>query len=158
MPEQPLSFFIAGIMQGSFHEMALHDQSYRTELTGLLERHFPGCRVYDPFARHSNSVAYDDAKGRETFLMHNRMCGSEVDVLIAFVPEASMGTAIEMWEAYKNGAVVLTIGPLKVNWAVKFLSDAVYHDLSAFLAALESGEINALIASKERARNASDRS
>lgn len=153
MDEQPLTFFIAGIMQGSFREMALHDQSYRTELTVLLERHFPGCRVYDPFAHHSNSVAYDDVKGREIFLMHNRMCGREVDVLIAFVPEASMGTAIEMWEAYKNGAVVLTIGPLKVNWAVKFLSDAIYHDLPSFLAALESGEINALVTSRDASRD-----
>ena len=153
MDEQPLSFFIAGIMQGSFREMALHDQSYRTELTTLLTKHFPDCRVYDPFAHHSNSVAYDESKGRETFLMHNRMCGSEIDVLIAFVPEASMGTAIEMWEAYKNNAVVLTIGPLKVNWAVMFLSDAIYRDLPDFLAALESGEINDVITSKKAIKN-----
>lgn len=69
-------------------------------------------------------------------------CGNEVDVLIAFVPEASMGTAIEMWEAYKNAAVVLTISPLAVNWAVRFLSDMIYRDLPEFFAALESGEIN----------------
>ena len=142
MNEQPLKFFIAGIMQGSFREMALHDQSYRAELTALLEKHFPGCVVYDPFAHHSSSTDYDDAKGRKTFLMHNRMCGSEIDVLIAFVPEASMGTAIEMWEAWKNGAIVLTISPLQVNWAVKFLSHAIYPDFPTFLAALESGEIN----------------
>ena len=148
MDEQPLSFFIAGIMQGSFREMALHDQSYRTELTALLTKHFPGCQVYDPFTHHSNSVAYDESKGRETFLMHYRMCGSEIDVLIAFVPEASMGTAIEMWEAYKNNAVVLTIGPLKVNWAVMFLSDAIYCDLPEFLAALESGEIHKIVSKK----------
>ena len=148
MDDRSLLFFIAGIMQGSFREMALHDQSYRAELTALLERHFPGCRVYDPFANHSNSIAYDESKGRETFLMHNRMCGSEVDVLIAFVPEASMGTAIEMWEAWNKGALVLTISPLRVNWAVKFLSHAIYPDLSAFLAALESGEINEIIANR----------
>jgi len=73
------------------------------------------------------------------------MCGSEVDVLIAFVPEASMGTAIEMWEAWKNKAVVITISPLKVNWAVRFLSHAIYPDLLAFFAALDSGEITAMI-------------
>ena len=155
MSQQPLSFFIAGIMQGSFREMALHDQSYRAELAELLKKHFPDSEVYDPFANHSNSIAYDDAKGRETFLRHNEMCGTETDVLIAFVPEASMGTAIEMWEAWKNGAVVLTISPLKVNWAVKFLSHAIYDDLPVFLAALESGEINDLVASMATCRKKS---
>ena len=150
MNDQPMTFFIAGIMQGSFHKMALHDQSYRTELTRRLGEKFPDSRVYDPLAHHANSVDYDDAKGRKTFFMHNRMCGSEVDVLIAFVPEASMGTAIEMWEAWKNNAVVITISPLKVNWAVCFLSHAIYPDLPAFLAALDSGEIAALIDSVKR--------
>jgi len=139
------TFFIAGIMQGSFHEMALHDQRYRTELARRLGESFPDSRVYDPLAHHANSVDYDDAKGRETFFTHNRMCGGEVDVLIAFIPEASMGTAIEMWEAWNNNAVVITISPLKVNWAVRFLSHAVYPDLSAFFAALDSGEIAALL-------------
>ena len=27
MPEQPLTFFIVGIMQGSFRKMLLHDQT-----------------------------------------------------------------------------------------------------------------------------------
>jgi hypothetical protein len=68
-----------------------------------------------------------------------------VDVLIAFVPEASMGTAIEMWEAYQGGAVVLTISPLVVNWAVCFLSHAIYPDLAAFLEALKCGKIAEII-------------
>ena len=38
------------------------------------------------------------------FERHNDMC-REVDVVIAFVPEASMGTAIEMWEAYQHGGL-----------------------------------------------------
>ena len=68
------------------------------------------------------------------------MC-REVDVLLAFVPEASMGTAIEMWEAYQHGAAVITISPLEHNWAVKFLSHALYVDMPAFEAALENGEV-----------------
>ena len=63
------------------------------------------------------------------------MC-REIDVLLAFVPEASMGTAIEMWEAHQHGAAVITISPLKHNWAVKFLSHALYADLPEFEAAL----------------------
>ena len=49
-----------------------------------------------------------------------------------------MGTAIEMWEAYQHGAAVITISPLKHNWAVKFLSHAIYLDMATFEAALAS--------------------
>jgi len=84
-------------------------------------------------------VEYDEQRGREVFFGHNQMC-REVDVLVAFVPEASMGTAIEMWEAYKNGRTVVTISPLQHNWSVKFLSHLRYLDLGQFAAALESGD------------------
>ncbi len=134
-----MRFFLAGIMQGSHTEATVHDQQYRQHLKELLAEHFPEADVYDPFADHENSIDYDEPSGRTVFMRHNEMCG-QVDVLVAFVPEASMGTAIEMWEAYRHGAAVLTISPLKLNWAVKFLSHKIYPDLPAFEAAVRSGE------------------
>ena len=127
-------------MQGSHTESRLHAQDYRQRLTRLLEAHFPEAEIYDPRANHSKSLGYDDGTGRSVFFHHNRMC-REVDVLLAFVPEASMGTAIEMWEAHQHGAAVITISPLKHNWAVKFLSHAIYADVEGFEAALQSGEV-----------------
>jgi hypothetical protein len=79
------------------------------------------------------------------------MC-REIDVLLAFVPEASMGTAIEMWEAHRHGAAVITISPLKHNWAVKFLSDALFADIPAFEAALRSGAVGRIVATKGAGR------
>jgi hypothetical protein len=135
-----MRFFLAGIMQGSHTEALLHDQEYRQRITRSLEAHFPQAEVYDPRADHAESLDYDDVRGRSVFFRHNLMC-REIDVLLAFVPEASMGTAIEMWEAYQHGAAVITISPLRHNWAVKFLSHAVYADLPAFEAALQRGEV-----------------
>ena len=137
---QSLRFFIAGIMQGSHAEPMMHDQDYRSRLKALLVGHFPDARVYDPLTDHSGSIDYGKQKGRDVFFGHNRMC-SDVDVLVAFVPEASMGTAIEMWEAYTHGAVVITISPLAVNWAVRFLSHFLFEDVTRFEAALVSGEL-----------------
>ena len=94
--------------------------------------------MYDPLADHTDSVNYDEARGREVFLGHNRLC-REVDVLLAVVPQASMGTAIEMWEAHQAGRIVVTISPLAHNWVVKFLSHVLYEDVSEFEAALSSG-------------------
>lgn len=135
-----MRFFLAGIMQGSHAAAICHGQEYRACIAELIERHFPGAEVYDPHAKHSGSLGYTHETGRDVFFRHNRMC-REVDVLVAFVPEASMGTAIEMWEAYQHGAAVITISPLRHNWAVKFLSHALYADLPAFEAAIQSGEV-----------------
>jgi hypothetical protein len=135
-----MRFFLAGIMQGSHTAAKCHGQEYRARLAQLIESYFPGAEVYDPHVKHSTSLSYDHETGRDVFFRHNRMC-REVDALVAFVPEASMGTAIEMWEAYQHGAAVITISPLHRNWAVKFLSHALYADMPAFEAAMQSGEV-----------------
>ena len=135
-----MRFFIAGIMQGSHTVNHMHNQDYRPRIAQLLEDHFPGAEIYDPLAKHQKSLEYDKLTGREVFFRHNQMC-REVDVLLAFVPEASMGTAIEMWEAHQHGAAILTISPMTHNWAVKFLSHGLYADEAAFIAALGNGEV-----------------
>ena len=133
-----MRLFLAGIMQGSHLGQVIHNQDYRQRLKQLLAEHLPECDVYDPLADHANSLAYDDRRGREVFFHHNQLAG-EVDVLLAFVPEASMGTAIEMWEAYRQGRVVITISPLAFNWAVRFLSHQVYANFEQFAAAISDG-------------------
>ena len=140
-----MRFFLAGIMQGSHTGKVVHDQDYRQRIHELIRSQFPGADVYDPRADHSGSIGYDEPTGREVFFRHNAMC-REIDVLVAFLPEASMGTAIEMWEAFQHGAAVITISPMQHNWAVKFLSHALYADVDAFQAALESGQLAQRIA------------
>lgn len=139
-----MKLFLAGIMQGSMTEKGLHTQDYRAHLKRLLAEHFPEAEVYDPLADHRNSLDYDRRTGRDVFFHHNLMC-REIDVLIAFVPQASMGTAIEMWEAYQHGAVILTISPMKHNWTIKFLSHARYDGLPQFETALAGGEVNDVV-------------
>jgi hypothetical protein len=140
-----MKVFLSGIMQGSHQEMVLHDQDYRTRLNQLLREYLPEADVYDPLADHGESVDYDEQTGREVFFSHNRMC-REVDVVLAFVPEASMGTAIEIWEAHQNGGCVIAISPLDHNWSVKFCSHEIYPDMESFEAALISGRVRKRIA------------
>ncbi|MHB8971179.1 MAG: hypothetical protein ACYC3X_17555 [Pirellulaceae bacterium] len=138
-----MQFFLAGIMQGSHLGEVLHHQGYRARLRQLLVAHFPTANVYDPLADHQNSLDYDDVRGRAVFEQHNAMC-REVDVVIAFVPEASMGTAIEMWEAYRHGRIVVAISPLVHNWVIRFCCHRVFQDLESFAAALEAGHLQTL--------------
>lgn len=135
-----MRFFLAGIMQGSHLAATIHNQDYRGRLKQLLAEHFPQADIYDPLADHADSLNYDDERARAVFFHHNALC-REVDVVVAFVPEASMGTAVEMWEAYQNGRAVIAVSPLKHNWAVKFLSHELYRDFEELEAALVSGQL-----------------
>lgn len=144
-----MRFFLAGIMQGSLTEPAIHDQGYRARIKELILAHFPRAEVYDPLAHHSGSIRYDEETGRRVFFRHNAMC-REVDVLLAFLPEASMGTAIEMWEAYQHGAAVIAVSPMTHNWAVKFLSHELYADIHQLEADLASGRLARRIAEIRR--------
>jgi hypothetical protein len=139
-----MRIFLAGIMQGSHVIATMHDQNYRSRLKDLLAKHWPGASVYDPLADHPASFDYSRETARTVFLKHNALCG-EVDLLIAFVPEASMGTAIEMWEAARHRRVVVTISPLDLNWAVQFCSDLVYPSAESFERDLAEGSLRASV-------------
>jgi hypothetical protein len=148
-----MRIFLAGIMQGSHRGAELHDQHYREQLAALLAQYWPHAEIYDPLADHRDSISYDADRGKRVFFHHNRLC-REVDLVLAFAPEASMGTAIEMWEAHEHGrAAVVTVSPLVHNWAVRFLSHAVYPDVEALEAALASGELQQRIAEVLAERN-----
>jgi len=139
-----MRIFLAGIMQGSHVAALVHDQTYRNTLGDLVRAHWPAAEVYDPFANHATSVGYDARRAREVFLGHVEMC-RVFDLLVAYVPEASMGTAIEMWEAHRHARRVVTITPLVHNWVVQLTSDAVYRDVDEFTHALTSGAIDRLV-------------
>ena len=135
-----MRIFLAGIMQGSFVASEMHDQDYRPRLRNALPKYLPEYEVYDPLEFHTDSIHYKNKKGRDVFLHHNRMC-AEVDVLLACIPEASMGTAIEMWEAWRNDKLVISISPMKHNWAVKFLSHIIFEGEADFFKALHDGSL-----------------
>jgi hypothetical protein len=147
-----MKLFLAGIMQGSHLGAVLHNQNYREQLKTLLREHLPQAEIYDPLSDHADSLDYDADRGRAVFLKHNRMC-RDVDVLIAFVPEASMGTAIEMWEAHTAGRIVLTISPMSHNWAVRFLSDKIYPDFETFAEQLAAGQVARDVATLRESRS-----
>jgi hypothetical protein len=132
------SFFVAGIIQGSRCDRSIHSQSYRDEIVGFLRQTFPDDEVYCPIENYPNSLAFDEATARATFfgLMER---AAEADVVIAFCPEASMGTAIEMWQAFQAGVPLITISPMAANWVVKHLSSVVLPDLDAFRAWVVGG-------------------
>ncbi len=122
------SIFLAGVIQGSNTGMVLHKQDYREDLKSILKKYLPGAEIIDPVEDHPDSAFYDYKEGEKVFHHSIKRC-CECDLVVAYIPEASMGTAIEMWECRKNKVTVWAITPLKENWSVKFLSTEIFKSI-----------------------------
>jgi len=133
-------FFLAGIIQGSKLGIETFDQRYRDRLRSILNDAFPGCLPICPVEDHPDSVLYPDTEAKKTFFANiekAKLC----DALIVYLPEASMGSSIEMWEAHHRGIPVFTITPLASNWVVRILSDRVFPGMDEFESFARSGEM-----------------
>ena len=135
-----MHIFIAGVMQGSRLDDQIHEQEYRHRIMEALRNHIPDARITDPWSLHPESVAYDAEQARQTFMMNTALAG-EADLLIAYLPHASMGTAIELWTAHHSRAYVVAVTPMQHNWVVQITADEVLPDLESLLKFIESGQL-----------------
>lgn len=146
--------FIGGIMQGSLRENTIQTQDYRRIIGDCLRAHLPGVAVIDPFELHPNSVAYDVDEARTTLITLAQTAG-EADAVVVFVPEASMGTALEMGEAYRGGKPIFAISPLVHNWVIKCLSTRVFATIDEFCAFVAIGDFERSLRSAARPKSIS---
>lgn len=164
-----LTFFIAGTMQGSRKGIDVLDQSYRAELRDIITNRYPFCTIYCPYqimlAKFSADFDILGAKYKSLvdceplyYDQYVSVIGSvtqqfneltefagKVDVLIAYLPdhESSMGTAMEMWSAYLNKKIVITISPMKQNLAILSTSTVIVPSISSFEKLLAQGWLDA---------------
>ena len=142
-----MNIFLAGVIQGSKVEADIHAQDWREPIKSVLAEHVPAADVYCHYSEHPNSITYDMPEIRATFADGLARAGA-ADVLVAYLPTASMGTATEMHEAWRNGKLVLTITPLTANWVVRYYSDRIFADTDQFEQFLAAGELETLLADK----------
>lgn len=145
-----MHIFLAGVMQGARLDNQIHDQNYRVQITQALLESLPDATVTDPWALNPESVSYDEETARHTFLTMTAMAG-EADLLIAYLPTVSMGTAMEMWQAYRNDTYIIAVTPHVHHWAIRFTADEVLPDLPTLLKNIESGHVARVL--KERLQN-----
>ncbi|MBN1258100.1 MAG: hypothetical protein JXA52_10400 [Planctomycetes bacterium] len=146
MPGTEMTIFLAGIIQGSLPD-AIESQDYREPILAALQETFPEADLYDPIAEYPDSLSFDDAKARSVFLDLMKRA-AEADLLVAYVPSASMGTAIEIWEAYHAGKPVVVIGPLKLNWVIRFCADHTCENIDDFVEFAKGGGLKQLVKDK----------
>ncbi len=138
-----MKVFIAGIMQGSRLDRYIDAQDYRRIIAGAIREQIADVEIVDPNELHPNGVDYDDERAKKTLLEMAALAG-QADLVVAYVPQASMGTAIEMWEAFRSGVPVVTISPMTANWVVRHLSATVLPDLRTFCAWVAGGGLDNL--------------
>ena len=133
-----MRIFLSGIITGSLTGKVLHDQSYRAELRQIIQAALPEAQVRCPWDMHPDAVDYGPEKAREALVAEVQEAAGS-DLIVAYIPQASMGTAIEMWEARRQGTPVLAITPLTTNWVVLLLTQRVFPDIAAFADFARSG-------------------
>jgi len=134
-----MRIFIGGVMQASITGKGIVSQDYRRQIAEAFLVRWPDVEIIDPFEQHPTSVEYDDARAKET-LFASLAHAATSDLLIAYVPTASMGTALEMFVAQQRGVPVVTISSLAENWVVRALSRRVFPDLASFLKGVADAE------------------
>lgn len=126
-----MKIYISGVMQGSIKGDGIQEQGYRPIITDGIKVLHPDAEIFDPRAAFPDSPTYDDDRAKEVlFFMADEAASS--DIVIAYLPEASMGTALEMIRAYDNGKQVITITSLEKNWFIKSVSAKIFYSLHEF--------------------------
>jgi len=138
-----MRIFIAGIMQGSLKDKGMGNQDYRESIRQLVNEVHPEYKILDPYSLFPDSVEYDPERARQVLLELAEEAGKS-DVVVAFLPEASMGTALEMIRAYDNGKPIISISPMSENWVVRGLSRHVFPTFDDFSAWVRNGGFNTL--------------
>lgn len=146
-----MKVFLAGIMQGSHRRMRLHPQQWRARIREAFARHCPRAEVYCHLEANPDSVGYELDDIVRTLAEGNRLAAAS-DVVVCWLPAASMGTAVEMHEAARAGAAVVAITPMAANWVVRAYSDCILPDLAALERFLAEGGLTELVERKRRDR------
>lgn len=151
---QPLRVFIAGVMQANRRDPSMESQDYRLLLSEALRRHIPNVQLIDPWAENPNSLEYTEEQARHTFVTMTNMA-SEADLLIAYLPLPSMGTAMEMWQAYQANTYIIAVTPFVHHWAIRFTANEILPDLESLIGWLENGRFQQEIVPAALARRQS---
>lgn len=128
-----MKIYLSGVMQGSIKGQGIQGQGYRQTIRDAVKINHPDAVIFDPFSAFPGSVAFDDLRAKQTlFAMADE--AASADVLIAYLPEASMGTALEMTRAHDNGKLIITISTLQKNWFILAISTKIFFSLDEFCA------------------------
>ncbi len=144
-----MKIFFGGIIQGSSQGRDIFSQDYRDKIKKVLREKYPDIVIFDPFESHNDSIDYNDDQAKKTFFKHLEIIKLS-DLMLAYLPKASMGTAIEIWQAYHDRIPVLTISPMTTNWIIRLFSGKNFETVEAFEKFVHRNDLNMLFSSEKK--------
>jgi len=143
------TFYLSGVMQGSLKDNSRVSQEYRQILKDLILRSYPDAKILCPAELFPDAPTQDEVLAK-SIVPQCAEIASSTDVLVAFLPEASMGTAVELWEAYKSSRINIVISPMRHNLMLKAVSDVIVPSIEEFGKFISDGNFTKLLAEKSR--------
>lgn len=164
------SVFLAGTIQGTNRGAKIVDQDYRRVIRDLFNQYYPLIKIYNPleimyekYGHKVNSLGLLISElSKESIIFPDKInpqllettqtfhdllnLVSTSDLLVAFLPnhEPSMGTAMEILQAYRNNKTIIAITDMNQNLAILATSTVVVSNLNEFEILLKSKWIETL--------------
>ena len=92
----------------------------------------PTAEVLDPYDLCSTPEHIEEEDKIRYIFETNVKRAVESDIVVAYIPSASMGTAVEINQAWMAKKTVYTISPLSTNWVIRLYSTKVFPTLDDF--------------------------
>lgn len=141
------SYFLSGVMQGKKADgdgvEGTVNQDYRAEMNSAIKACDASATVVEPwdlvgelckevYAEGTPQSEYfkDDAHVRKAFGIVVEAAAA-ADVVISYLPEASMGSAVEIHAARQNNRTILAVAPgsMAGNWVVRSYADHTFSSI-----------------------------
>jgi hypothetical protein len=140
-----MKIYISGILQGSTQGDGIQEQGYRQVISAAVQRRYPEAEIYDPFSLFPDSVTYGDQRSKRA-LFKMAEAAASADIVIAYLPKASMGSALEMIRAYDHGRTIISISSMEKNWFIRAVSTTIFSCLDDFCEWVEHTDLAKLAA------------
>lgn len=157
MPQRGTTYFLSGVMGGSgggtshLAGIKVESQDYRAQLRAAILAADPPAVIVDPADVVSKRAPELHPSGTppHAFWSEDAAVGTmfdqcvvtaaQCDVVVSYLPTASMGSAIELHAAREAGKLVLVVAPgsMKGNWVVRSFAHHVFEDVPALQTWLE---------------------
>ena len=144
-----ISYFLSGVMGGSgagsskLVGIAVESQDYRAQMRDAILAADATADIVDPaqivegrapeLHPHGAPIDWSEDAAVGTMFGECVATAANCDVVVSYLPTASMGSAVELHAAYVAGRLILVVAPgekMKGNWVVRSYADKVFDNVT----------------------------
>lgn len=143
-----MQVYIAGTVTGS-NDRDVINQDYRKQIKAIVSRKFPAADIVDPMDYFHDGLSFNIEQSVKCFAFC-LASASNADMIIAYLPEASIGTGMEIYEAFLKHRNIVIITPMTTNWALLFASDVLCESIEEFQRIFNNGDLDYMFVNSKK--------